>query len=81
VAPQNCHPDRSVPGFPATRHSPTATCAAFGKESRMQFANATNLHRKSVGAEWRDLLFLFRFLLTSPALAVGACPAFPVVGG
>ena len=45
-----CHPDRSVPGFPATRHSPTATCAAFCKESRMKFANATNLDRKSGGA-------------------------------
>ncbi len=28
---QNCHPDRSEPGFPATRHPPTATCAAFRK--------------------------------------------------
>ena len=46
-AQQNCHPDRSVPGFPATRHSPASTCAAFSKESRMKFANATNLNRKS----------------------------------
>src|SRR5271156_6042392 len=44
---QNCHPDRSVPGFPATRHSPASTCAAFSKESRMKFANATNLDGKS----------------------------------
>jgi hypothetical protein len=35
------------PGFPATRHWPTATCAAFSKESRMRLANATKLHRKS----------------------------------
>jgi hypothetical protein len=27
----------------------------------MKFANATNLHRKSGGAQWRDLLFLFQF--------------------
>jgi hypothetical protein len=27
----------------------------------MKFANATNLHRKSGVAQWRDLLFLFRF--------------------
>jgi hypothetical protein len=27
----------------------------------MKFANATNLNRKSGGAQWRDLLFLFRF--------------------
>jgi hypothetical protein len=54
---KNCHPDRSVPGFPATRNSPAATCAAFSEESRMKFANATNLHRKSGVAEWRDLLF------------------------
>src|ERR1700733_4989557 len=55
---QNCHPDRSVPGFPVTRHSPTPACAVFSKESRMKFANATNLHRKSGVAQWRDLLFL-----------------------
>jgi hypothetical protein len=45
--PQICHPDRSEPGFPATRHSPTSTCAACFKESRMKFANATNINRKS----------------------------------
>jgi len=27
----------------------------------MKFANATDLDRKSGVAEWRDLLFLFRF--------------------
>ncbi len=27
----------------------------------MQFANATSLNRKSGGAEWRDLRFLFQF--------------------
>jgi hypothetical protein len=33
------------------------TCAAFIKESRMDFASATNLDRKSGVAEWRDLRF------------------------
>ena len=49
-----CHPERSVPRFPATRHSPAATCAAFSKESRMKSANATNLNRKF--GKPRDLL-------------------------
>jgi hypothetical protein len=56
--PPICHPacprlpwDRSVPGFPATRPSPAATCAAFFRESCMKFANATNLYRKSGVAE------------------------------
>ena len=44
---QNCHPDRSEPGFPATRHPLTTTSAAFRKESRMKLTNATNLNRKS----------------------------------
>ena len=33
----------------------TSTCAALRRESRMQIINATGLHRKSGGAEWRDL--------------------------
>jgi hypothetical protein len=56
---QICHPHRSVPGFPVTRHSLAATCAVFSKESRMKFANATNFDRKSGVAQWRDLRFLF----------------------
>jgi hypothetical protein len=32
-------------------------CAAFRKESRMKFANATNLDRKSGVAEWSDCCF------------------------
>ena len=55
-----CHPDRSVPGFPATRHSPANTCAAFSKESRMKFAKATKFDRKSGVAQKRDLQFHFR---------------------
>jgi hypothetical protein len=43
----NCHPDRSEPGFPVTLPSPTPAYAAFSKESRMKFANATDLNRKS----------------------------------
>jgi hypothetical protein len=42
-----CHPDRSVPGFPATLRLDIAACAAFRKESRMKLANATNFDRKS----------------------------------
>src|ERR1700678_1669091 len=51
---------QSAPGFPATRPSATATCAAFSKEGRMKPANATNIDRKSGVAEWRDLRFHFR---------------------
>jgi hypothetical protein len=36
-----------------------AACAAFRKESRMKFANATNLDRKSGVAKGRDLQFHF----------------------
>jgi hypothetical protein len=34
------------------------TRAAFIKESRMKFASATNLNRKSGVAQWRDLRWL-----------------------
>jgi hypothetical protein len=37
--------------------TPKSTHAAFCKESRMKFANATKLDRKSGVAEWRDLRF------------------------
>jgi len=33
----------------------TTTCAALREESRMQIIKATGLHRKSGGAQWRDL--------------------------
>jgi hypothetical protein len=33
----------------------TTTCAALRNESRMQTLKATGLHRKSGGAQWRDL--------------------------
>jgi hypothetical protein len=34
-----------------------ATCAPFRKEGRMKCINATKFHRKSRGAQWRDLQF------------------------
>ena len=40
----------------------TSTCAALRRESRMQILNATGLHRKSGGAQWRDLRFGGSFL-------------------
>src|SRR5271156_2790666 len=48
-----CHPD---PDFLYVAPSMTA-CAAFSKESRMRFASANELHRKSGGAKARDLRF------------------------
>ena len=36
----------------------TTTCAAFIKESRMKFTDATKSNRKPGVAQWRDLLFL-----------------------
>jgi hypothetical protein len=48
-----CHPD---PDFLHVAPSKTA-CAAFSKKSRMRFANANKLHRKSGGAKPRDLQF------------------------
>jgi hypothetical protein len=40
---------RFRPTYPDFLHvaPPTAACAAFIKESRMKFANASKLHRKS----------------------------------
>jgi hypothetical protein len=40
----------------------TTTGAALRKESRMQTLKATGLHRKSGGAQWRDLRFSGPFL-------------------
>jgi hypothetical protein len=36
------------------------TYVAFRRERRTTFPNATKFHRKSGGAQWRDLLFLSR---------------------
>jgi hypothetical protein len=66
TTPNKSHPpsplssDRSEPGFPATRPSPTPTCALSVKESRMKLTDATNPNRKSGVAKPRDLLFHFR---------------------
>jgi hypothetical protein len=56
----NCHPDRSVPGFPATQHLDKPAYAPFRKERRMKFAEATNFQRKSGVAQWSDCFFPFR---------------------
>jgi hypothetical protein len=40
------------PGFPAKRRPPTATYAAFRKESRTPFVSANNLDRKSGGPDF-----------------------------
>jgi hypothetical protein len=61
----------------------TTTCAALRRESRMQTLNATGLHRKSGGVQWRDLRFsgpfLEMFFLQSIAVAIAArlkrCPS------
>src|SRR6202035_1448567 len=42
----------------------TTACAAFSRESRMNFANATNTNRKSGVAEWRDLRFFYYWATT-----------------
>jgi hypothetical protein len=44
---KNCHLDRSVPGFPATPHKTRPRVRLSLKESRMKFASATQLDRKS----------------------------------
>jgi hypothetical protein len=57
---QKCHPDRSVPGFPAERHWTWQRVRLSARERRMKCTNATNFHRKSGVAKWRDLLFILR---------------------
>jgi hypothetical protein len=56
---QNCHLDRSVPGFPASLRWTRPRVRLSLKERRMMFLNATNFNRKSGVAQWRDLRFLF----------------------
>jgi hypothetical protein len=58
VIPINCHPVEAYPDFlPRCPGHDTPAYAAFIKESRNKFTNATNLNRKSGVAQWRDLLF------------------------
>jgi hypothetical protein len=56
---QKCHPDRIVPGFPAKLHWTGPRVRLSVRERRMKCTSATEFHRKSGGAEWRDLLFSF----------------------
>jgi hypothetical protein len=49
ISKQNCHPDRTRISCHASLD--TAARAAFVAESSMKFANATNLNRKSGGAQ------------------------------
>jgi hypothetical protein len=55
--PPLCHPDRSVPGFPATLHWTRPRVRLSVKERRMKSINATKFHRKSGGGKSRDLQF------------------------
>ena len=73
ILKQNCHLACPAPGPERTRISchaalDMATSAAFVKESRMKFANATKLDRKSGVAQWRDLRFSFGSHVDSEAL-------------
>jgi hypothetical protein len=60
--PPLCHPDRSVPGFPATLHWTSPSVRLSVRERRMSCINAITFHRKSGGAKWRDLQFRGPFL-------------------
>jgi hypothetical protein len=51
-------PTAAYPDF-LLRATTMASGAAFRKESRMKFANATKHDRKSGVAKWRDLQFSF----------------------
>src|ERR1700679_1849768 len=55
--PPLCHPDRSVPGFPATMHWTGPRVRLSVRERRMKCTNATKVNRKSGVAKWRDLQF------------------------
>jgi hypothetical protein len=52
-----CHPERTRISCHAALE--TTACAAFIKESRMKFANATNINRKSGEAEGSAVLRTF----------------------
>jgi hypothetical protein len=78
---QNCHPDRSVPGFPATLHWTWPRVRLSVRERRMKSINATKSHRKSGGAQWRDLLFLLagsHILFNTYALKNADAPSAPL---
>jgi hypothetical protein len=48
---QDCHPDRSVPGFPTSPLSLATTFVVLSKENHMQLTEAATLDRKSGVAE------------------------------
>ena len=52
-SPLSSRPERTRISYSALLA--TTTCAALHEESRMQSLKATGLHRKSGGAQWRDL--------------------------
>jgi hypothetical protein len=53
LSPLSSRPERTrIPYFALLA---TTTCVALRKESHMQIIRATGLHRKSGGAQWRDL--------------------------
>jgi hypothetical protein len=75
-----CHLDRSVPGFPTSLHSTAATDATLRKERRMKPTDQAALHRKSGGAEWRDLQFVLPWrILTANTSRLGSRIVPPVV--
>jgi hypothetical protein len=57
--PVLCHPDRSVPGFPATLHWTRPRVRLSVRERRMKCISVTKFHRKSGVAQWRDLQLLY----------------------
>ena len=65
---QNCHPDRSVPGFPATLHWTRPRMRLSVRERRMKCTNATKFHRKSGVAKRRDLRCALRASQILPVL-------------
>jgi hypothetical protein len=54
-------PTGAYPDFLPRSTGQSRVCAFLFKERRKKFVNATKVHRKSGVAQWRDLLFLFRF--------------------
>ena len=54
-------PTGAYPDFLPGSTGQSRVYAFLFKERPMRSVNATNLHRKSGVAQWRDLLFLFRF--------------------
>jgi hypothetical protein len=56
-SPLSSRPERTRISYHA--ELATSTYAPFRKERRMRIANANKFDRKSGGASWRDLRFLF----------------------